>query len=65
MTGWLTQTQAAETFDVSERTIRNWVNRTTLPIETVRVHPYTFYRFSDLDKVREEAEQRWGSSGIA
>lgn len=65
MTGWITQSQAAEQWGVSERTVRNWVRKTSLPVETMRVHPYTFYRYDDLDKVREDAEQRWGFSGTA
>ena len=65
MSEWISQSQAAALWDVSERTVRNWVRKTSIQVETMRVHPYTFYRYDDLNKVREEAEKRWGFSGSA
>ena len=51
---WITSSQAAERYGVTERTIRNWVKKYSERITVKRVHPFKFYRVGDLDEVEKQ-----------
>lgn len=51
---WMTQQQAAERYDVSERTIRNWVTKHRARLVIRRAGKFVFYRVPEFDQIERD-----------